>query len=294
MTTEPTPVITLEKLCTNPNFIANNLPIKFGITDFVGETEKYRPKRGFYVQKDQTINAIALEDLPIYHEFHLQPTSANYIHCMQIHQNPKQPNQFNMLIGAMSWCCDGAILGGTYSLDDDSFDVKFATRVPFNTYAIVGELTFPDPEHNSILGHVFASGSGCHGAGIQYFTTNPSYNKQEFIYDLHKLNSNLDKNQRIAKHKPSDQCFLYGPGVIVENNTLMAGGLNIEEAFKISQEYYEHRDLLETEQLETEQKQDQKSPHTYALEDIEETLAKIRLAASQSSFITRNLHEVYP
>ncbi len=289
MTEEKIPQVKLEQLCTDPNFKVNDTNVRFGITDFHGQKseDKYESKTGFYIQQDNETNSICLQDLPIYHDLHLKKNSISRLDCMQIQQNPDNPPEFNILIATRSGCCDGGVLGGTYSTEDNSFDISFARWVPFNTSGIVGNLPFNLPGFAGDLTQLFVSGAGCAGAGIQYLCRNYESMDQEFIHNYKKIN--YDAQGKIRTDNPSYESLLYGK-IEVENNTLTVAGINIEEAFKISQQYYQYKELFETEQNE-----EKKKSHGYTIERIENTLAKIRLAASQSHFITRSsMYEVYP
>ena len=301
-----TPQVTLETLCieSTPTFSAEGTTIQFGVTDFTGQkakdgTEKYTYRSGVFVQQDQTINAIDLQQLPIYHELHLKPYSTQRIQSMQIQQNPNNPTQFNLLIGAMSGCCDGAVIGGLYSVEDNSFDILFSKRVPFNPYAIVGAITYPTEQkdkerivqNNDTSAHLFVGGCGCDGAGIQYIYACNRFTEQEYILNLKDVQyTQLDP--RITESTLSSDSFLhdylFNP-LKIKNNALTYGQVNIEQAYKIAQHYDKKKELWQTET--DEQK---KRTIEYNLNPIEETLSKIRHAASQSKFLRRERDEVYP
>lgn len=304
------PEVKLEKLCTNPNFKIGEINVKFGISDFGGDVydvyNKDNIKTGFFVKKGNELNAVNLRGLGLEDELYLPKECLTRVQCMQVHQDQEDKNRFGMIFGMASGCCDGAVLGGIYTLGasgkEDNFEVILARQVPFNIYGVAGAVHYHKKESFELDAgfELFALGSGCDGCGVQYLREREKRGaEQEYIYNNSQLKIDehiISVNQRRMDHDLYDFFQKIDSLSIVNGALTAAHYVNIEKAYKVTKEYYIAKELQK--KLEEGKTADNKSSELKGLESkieyIDNTLAIIRNAVSQSSFINRNLYEVYP
>ena len=270
------PEVKLEKLCADRKFKLDNNEVEFGLTDF----GKHR-QSGFFIKNGDNVKAINLHNAGIAHDFYMDKNCFSTLNCIQVHQNEKNPKEFGLILGAMSGCCDGAALGGIYTLgEEDSFELLLARRVPFNTFGVIGAVSFHEEGHDSKSISMFALGAGCNGAGVQYLRAyERNCVEQEWIYNLNRLKD-------VAKIKyPGEvryEDFHCRDSLEIKNGVLTAAyKVDIEDAHRVANEYYEAKALPENK-------------GDNIVKSIDDKITRIRYAASQSLFINRNQWSVYP
>lgn len=315
MTEEKTPEVKLERLCTNPDFKFGEIDVRFGISDFGMGWDS--DKSGFFVKKGNELKVVDLRGAGLEHEIYMPKECLSRVQCMQVHQNQKDKNRFGIIFGMSSGCCDGAVLGGIYTVgtsgEKDDFKVILARQVPFNTFGVAGMVYYHKKESLELDTGVelFALGSGCHGSGVQYLRgREKGGTEQEYIYN----DDQLKVDEHIVNPKERKSCYtLYDSFQKINSLSIVNGALtaaycvNIEEAYKITKEYYIAKELQKKLEEDEERKNtgkkeekdaDNRSSELKGLERkisyIDSTISRIRLSVSQSSFINRDLRSVYP